>query len=167
MKNEQNKNKNTSIGAAGAYYVMGELLRQGILAALSPRNAFAYNILATDLDTDETVKIRVQTKTKPLYQWNAKGNAVDDTIFQYVNEEQQKQTDDFCVLVNLEDDAPIFYVFYTWEVDDMLKGWYKRWLDTPGTEGQPHNPNPLRFLHIEDFPDEFAKHKNAWGLLWE
>ncbi len=36
----------TLIGNAGEYYVVAELLKRGVLAALAPRNAPAFDILA-------------------------------------------------------------------------------------------------------------------------
>ncbi len=83
----------TLIGNAGEYYVVAELLKRGVVAALAPRNAPGFDILAT-LD-GQTVKIRVKTKSQAygIWQWSAKK---DGTIFRYLS-----KTSDFTVLVNL------------------------------------------------------------------
>jgi Holliday junction resolvase-like predicted endonuclease len=62
----------TLIGNAGEYFVVAELLKQGVIAALAPRNAPAFDILATN--QDKTVRIRVKTKTEEydVWQWSAK-----------------------------------------------------------------------------------------------
>jgi hypothetical protein len=39
--------KESLIGNAGEYYVVAELLKRGVIAALAPRNAPAFDILAT------------------------------------------------------------------------------------------------------------------------
>lgn len=68
----------TLIGNAGEYYVVAELLKRGIIAALAPRNSPAFDILATN--SERTVRIRVKTKSSEYsdWQWNAKK---DDSIF--------------------------------------------------------------------------------------
>jgi len=50
------------IGNAGEFYVMAELLKRGVIAGLTPRNARAFDILATK--DNKTVKIRVKTKSQ-------------------------------------------------------------------------------------------------------
>ncbi len=37
----------TLIGNAGEFYVMAELLKRGVVAALAPRNAPGFDVLAT------------------------------------------------------------------------------------------------------------------------
>ncbi|MDX1411893.1 MAG: hypothetical protein R3351_07020, partial [Nitrospirales bacterium] len=55
------------IGNAGEHYVMAELLKRGYIAALAPRNAPGFDILATN--GDKTVKIRVKTKSEQYDVW--------------------------------------------------------------------------------------------------
>jgi hypothetical protein len=51
---------------------VAELLKRGVIAALAPRNAPAFDILATN--PEKTVRIRVKTKTEEYdaWQWVAK-----------------------------------------------------------------------------------------------
>ena len=65
------------IGNAGEYYVVAELLKRGVIAALAPRNSPAFDILATK--NARTVRIRVKTKTEKydVWQWAIKK---DETI---------------------------------------------------------------------------------------
>lgn len=60
------------IGNAGEYYVMAELLKRDIIAALAPRNAPGFDILATK--GVKTVRIRVKTKSEnyDIWQYSAK-----------------------------------------------------------------------------------------------
>ena len=51
----------TLIGNAGEYYVVAELLKRGVIAALAPRNDPAFDIIATK--GSRTVRIRVKTKS--------------------------------------------------------------------------------------------------------
>ena len=99
-------------GFAGECYVMAELLRQGVIAGLSPRNARAFFILA--IKDDKNVKIRVKTRKTGSWRWSiARG-----TIFPDLSE-----VGDFTVLVdlakrNLEE---MFYIIKTVEIDNWLK----------------------------------------------
>ena len=56
------------IGNAGEYYVMGELLKRGVIAALAPRNTPSFDILARDRE-NRIVSIRVKTKSAELTIW--------------------------------------------------------------------------------------------------
>jgi hypothetical protein len=59
LKGKIKVGEGTLIGNAGEYYVVAELLRRGIIAALAPRNAPAFDVLATKGKI--TVRIRVKT----------------------------------------------------------------------------------------------------------
>src|SRR3972149_5372159 len=64
------RGEGTLIGDAGEFAVMSELLKQGVMAALAPRNAPWFDILATN--GQKTVRIRVKTKSIEYdgWQWN-------------------------------------------------------------------------------------------------
>jgi hypothetical protein len=55
MKGRIKAGEGVLIGNAGEYYVVAELLKRGIIAALAPRNAPSFDILATK-GTCELVK---------------------------------------------------------------------------------------------------------------
>lgn len=55
------KGEGTLIGNAGEYFVVAELLKRGVIAALAPRNTPGFDLLAARKDS--TVKVRVKTKT--------------------------------------------------------------------------------------------------------
>jgi len=65
--NDKTKDKtklvdNALIGNAGEFYVMAELLKRGCIAGLTPRNARAFDILASK--KDKNLSIMVKTKSK-------------------------------------------------------------------------------------------------------
>jgi len=70
MKGRIKAGEGPLIGNAGEYYVVAELLKRGIVAALAPRNAPSFDILTTR--GNRTVKIRVKTK----YQEYSVGNGL-------------------------------------------------------------------------------------------
>jgi len=86
-------------GAAGEYFVMGELLRQGWVAGLTPRGAANFDIVATE--GARTIRVRVKTKTadSDLFRWNA--DKKDGAIFKRAGE-----SDDYCVLGDLAGSRP-------------------------------------------------------------
>src|SRR5208337_1834080 len=126
------------IGNAGEFYVMAELLKNGVIAGLTPRNARAFDILATK--DNKTVKIRVKTKSQefPNWQWMAKK---DKSIFQDLSD-----IDDFTILVDLTNNLAemSFYIIKTIKLDGWLKKDYEDWVITPGKKGQPHNPETAK-----------------------
>jgi Holliday junction resolvase-like predicted endonuclease len=68
LKGKIKVGEGTLIGNAGEYYVVAELLRRGIIAALAPRNAPALDVLATKGKI--TVRIRVKTKSHDNTGWH-------------------------------------------------------------------------------------------------
>jgi hypothetical protein len=121
----------TLIGNAGEFYVAAELLKRGIVAALAPRNAPAFDILAAK--GRKTVRVRVKTKSAEYtdWQWTVKK---DGTIFRDLGPKG-----DFAVLVNLTSETKdlAFFVVPT----AVLNGWlvmdFKEWVRAPGKDGRP------------------------------
>lgn len=151
----------TLIGNAGEHYVVAELLKRGVIAALTPRNSPAFDILATK--GDQTARVRVKTKSEGYtdWQWVAKK---DGTIFRRL-----ASNGDFTVLVNLTKDTRdlAFYVMPTQELNRWLEDDFKRWVETPGKKGQPHNPaNKKRHLNSIKFQGELKRHLEDWECLW-
>jgi len=83
----------TVIGNAGEFCVAADLLKRGVIAALAPRAAPNFDILASK--GNRTVRIRVKTKSAEYtdWQWAIKK---DGTIFRELS-----RKDDITVLVNL------------------------------------------------------------------
>ncbi len=152
----------TLIGNAGEYFVTAELLKRGIIAALAPRNAPAFDILATD--RDKTIRIRVKTKTEgyDIWQWSVKK---DGDIFRFLQEQG-----DFTVLVNLTDETKNMDYFIV--PTNLLNRWlaedFKNWLATPGKGGRIHaSDNPKRNLSYPQYESRLEQYRNNWDILWE
>ncbi len=126
------------VGSAGEYLVMGELLRRGVLAALVPKNAPGFDILATD--RRRTVHIRVKTKLGGTdWQWNAASGDWRAPVF------KRKAVNDYCVLVDLaRKDAANFLVVKTGTLERWLMAGHKEWLEEPGVRGQGHSSENTR-----------------------
>ncbi len=151
----------TLIGNSGEFFVVAELLKRGVVAALAPRNAPAFDILATH--GKKTVRIRVKTKTGgyTIWRWNAKK---DGSLFLYLDKKG-----DFTILVNLtEKSAEMdYYIVPTAVINDWLVSDFNEWVAMPGKNGRPHDPtNKIRAFDVEDWGKELAPYKNNWDLLW-
>ena len=151
----------TLIGNAGEYFVVAELLKRRVIAALAPRNSPAFDILATN--QEKTVRIRVKTKTGEydVWQWSVKK---DGSIFRYLQSE-----DDFTVLVNLTDETKDMEYFIL--PSSVLHGWlvadFEKWLSTPGKKGQQRaSDNPKRNLEFQKSTDRLKPYRNKWEILW-
>ncbi len=151
----------TLIGNAGEFYVAAELLKRGIVAALAPRNAPTFDILAAK--SQKTVRVRVKTKSAEYtdWQWTVKR---DGTIFRDLGSKG-----DFTVLVNLTSETKdlTFFVVPTGLINDWLMMEFKEWVRAPGKDGRPHDPsNKKRHLNYPKFSERLARYLYNWELLW-
>jgi len=152
--------KGTLIGNAGEFFVAGELLRRGYVAALAPRNAPSYDILAAA--KDRFVRIRVKTKSHPsrVWQWMAKP---DGSLFREV-----KDRDDVCVLVDLKSpgDRPAYYLIPTTGLDRFLQAERRTWISTPGRGGRLHDKDSRHHaLDLSKHRVFLSNYEENWSLL--
>jgi hypothetical protein len=129
------------VGNAGEYLVMGELLRRGVIAGLTPRNSPGFDIIATDFKS--TVNIRVKTKMKAKgWRWNASSGDWGAEVF------RNKTDHDYCVLVNLTGNGPArFRIVPTGALEKKLKKNHQNWVGNPGRDGKKRSTeNRLRIL---------------------
>ena len=154
VMNDKTKDKtklvdNALIGNAGEFYVMAELLKRGWIAGLTPRNARAFDILASK--KDKILSIRVKTKSKGNWQWsvNKQGDIFHDLSVD----------NDFTVLVNLGkiNLDEMFYVLKTIEINEWLKTNHEQFLQRGGKD------NPRRSLSSKEA--KLESYKN-WNILW-
>jgi len=162
MAGEIKRGLGTLIGNAGEYYVMAELLSRQVIAALAPRNAPAFDILATK--GARTVRIRVKSKRAQYtdWQWNAKE---DGTIFRMLG----SGDDDFTVLVDLTTARQelSFWICPTAVVDTWLRDDFAQWLATPGAKGQQRSAsNRKRHISYPRFRERLRPYHEAWDGLW-
>jgi len=161
MKGRIKAGEGVLIWNASEYYVMAELLKRGIIAALAPRNAPSFDILATR--GNRTVRIRVKTKSQeyPIWQYSVKK---DGSIFRDLSKNR-----DFTVLVDLAMATKDlkFYIVSTYQINKWLKKDFKEWVKTPGKNNRPHNPeNKKRNLSQEKYARELSTYLNQWEKLW-
>jgi hypothetical protein len=153
-KGDVKAGRSALIGAAGEYFVMGELLRQAWLAGMTPRGASDYDIIATK--GARTIRLRVKTKTadSDLFRWNA--HKETGVIFRHIAD-----TNDYCVLVDLAGAHPEYYVLPTAIVDAKLRQLSQEYLD-----GDPRRSraNRIRAFKLKLHGAWLANHK-SWACI--
>jgi len=162
MSGRMKAGEGSLIGNAGEYYVMAELLKHRIIAALAPRNAPSFDILATK--GNRSVRIRVKTKSAEysVWQWAVKK---DGSIFRDLSEQG-----DFTVLVDLamETKDLKFYVVPTHQINAWLKRGFEKWISTLGRNNRPRSKtNPKRNLNQKTYARVLSEYLNQWDKLWE
>ena len=160
MKGRIKRGEGTLIANAGEYYVMAELLKRGIIAGLVPRNAPAFDILASNGSKAVSIRVKTKSEDQKEWRWNAKE---DGAIFKHLSKEG-----DFTVLVNLAEKRENleFYIIPTHLMDSWLKQIFSEWLETPGRNNRPHSPqNTVRTIW-KDF-GKVIEYKDAWGNMWQ
>lgn len=145
------KVNNVSVGNAGEYFVAGELERRGFSVAVPMSNVELFDILAIDRDNIEN-QFAIQVKT------NHSNNA--EWMLSEKNEKINEKNI-FYVFVKLNDkDNPSYHIVPSAIVAERIKEDHKKWLQTPGKNGKPHNDNKMR-----KFKDVNNEYLDAWDLL--
>lgn len=152
--------KSAIIGNAGEYFVVGELLRRDLVAALAPRNAAHFDVIATQGTKAVGVRVKTKTAAAKIWRWNIKK---DGSIFGDIRE------NDATVLVDLNDgDSPVdYFVVPTSKLDAKLKADFKRYVDLPGPTGRKHNPDG-KIRAIGDQPGHLEwlePYRGDWSLI--
>lgn len=150
------------VGPAGEHYVLYQLHRQGIMAAMAPRNAPTVDVLV--LHEDETISASIQVKTRT--------SGKDKGWHMHEKHERIEGPRLFYAFVDMEPEVPAVFVVPSAVVADVVRRSHTIWLETPGKNGQRHNPTPLRRINPEyqcpvpDLaPDWLEKYRNAWDRL--
>jgi hypothetical protein len=130
--------RSTVLGAAGEHYVMCQLLRRGLIAALAPVGVPNADIVVTDDIGARLFAIQVKTRqekgTDGGWHMGAKHEKiVSDTLF-------------YCFVdfgLTLAS-VPTCFVVPSAIVAEVLTLSYRTWLTTPGAKGQQRSETDLR-----------------------
>lgn len=154
-------------GAAGEHYVMSELLRRGMIAALAPAGVPNCDIVVTDDIGDRLCAVQVKTRRGVGSDrgWHMRGKhegLVSPTLFYCFV--------DFAVGTG---DPPFTYVVPAATVATVLAECHRAWLAQPGAKGQQRNDSDFRrflpdYSHLEMGrygAGWLEGHREAWHLL--
>jgi hypothetical protein len=146
------------VGAAGEHLVLSRLLARGFLAAQAPRGTRKADILVNHIDGGAPYLIQVKARSK----------GKDRGWHMNEKHESQREADLFYCFVDFDAEHPFVYVVPSKVVADALAKGHKRWLQTPGKKGQPHNATTFRRLlpEADHMPKGWMnKYLEAWDLL--
>lgn len=154
-------------GAAGEHFVMSELLRRGLIAALAPAGVPNCDIVVTDDIGDRLCAVQVKTR---------RGRGSDRGWHMSKKHEALTSPSLFYCFVDfaMGTDAPPFtYVVPAPIVAATLAACHQAWLEKPGAKGQAHNDSDFRrflpdysHLGMGMYKDGWLEdYREAWYLL--
>ncbi len=155
------------LGAAAEYYVMCQLLRRQMIAALAPAGVPDADIIVSDRFgsalTAVQVKARRNIGSDGGWHMKKKHESMGRPLLCYC----------FVDFGNEMTDAPKCWVIPSLTVAEVLSFTHQAWLRHPGKAGKPHNDHDMRRL----LPD-YSRHGSdkyhlgwmdpyieAWGLI--
>lgn len=146
------------VGAAGEHLVLSRLLSRGFLAAQAPRGARKVDILVNFLDGGDPCLIQVK----------ARSSGGDGGWHMSEKHESVTDPDIFYCFVDFTGINPTVHVIPSKVVADVLRKDHEVWLDTPGKQGQPHNPTAFRRLRpgcLGQEPAWMDRYLENWELI--
>ena len=154
-------------GAAGEHFVMIELLRRGMIAALAPAGVPNCDIVVTDDIGDRLCAVQVKTRL---------GKGADRGWHMSKKHEGLTSPSLFYCFVDFGvggNAPPFIYVVPAQIVATCLAENHQAWLAQPGAKGQPHNDNDMRRfkpcyanLGMDNYSDGWLEpYREAWHLL--
>jgi hypothetical protein len=162
--------ESTLVGPAGEHFVMSELLRRGLIAALAPPGVPNADIVVTDLAGDKlcTIQVKARRDIGADGGWHMKPKhevLVGDRLFYC-----------FVDFGKTADSSPTVFVLPSVKVAKVIGECHRSWLSTFGKRGQTRNDSNMRRL-LPDYKNSFLQtanpypqgwmdeFKNAWHLL--
>lgn len=141
---------NVNIGNAGEYFVAGELERRGFTVAVPMSNVKDFDILAINRQTYEQFAIQVKTTGYKQKRWT-------------LSQKNEKLVGDNIVYVFValnELETPEYHIVPSKVVAETITESHRKWLETPGKNGQTHNDTSIRnFFDVED------TYLDRWDIL--
>lgn len=154
-------------GAAGEHFVMSELLRRGMIAALAPAGVPNCDIVVTDDIGDRLCAVQVKTRL---------GKGSDRGWHMSKKHEALTSPSLFYCFVDFggtTKEPPFTYVVPASVVATCLAENHEAWLGQPGARGQARNDNDMRrflpdysHLGLGRYDDGWlAQYREAWHQL--
>jgi hypothetical protein len=147
--------KGVLIGNAGEYFVMGELLRRGIVAGLAPRNAPRYDIIAINGEKSVNIRVKSRTSAADSWVWMAKR---DGAIFGDITR------NDLTILVDLKSiKEPVdYFIVDTSDLNEAISRDVADW----DNKGHPRNPN-TKMRRVREKTKHFKVLMDAGHNNWD
>lgn len=156
------------LGAAGEHYVMSQLLRRGLIAALAPVGVPTADIVVTDDIGDRAYAIQVKTRREL---------GSDGGWHMKAKHEDIRGASLFYVFLSFQNDVralPDAFVVPSGVVAEVLRVSHRTWLARPGRGGRPHKDGEMRrflpdYSHLDLAeaygPGWLDAYRDAWDQL--
>lgn len=159
--NTETKDKN-SRGSSSQFFVAGELCRRGLVAVVTMGNTPNTDILCSN--TAGTKFVHIQVKT---YVPGSRTVSVGRKAEKYYGENF------VWVLAGIplpNSDAPFeYFIIPSKEISRNVSEAHKKWLNTPGKNGQTHNDSNVRTIALpprNSFTGwDITEYRNNWALI--
>jgi hypothetical protein len=154
MPKERDGPNSTILGAAGEHYVMCQLLRRNMIAALAPTGVPNADIVVTDKLGDRLCAVQVKVR---------RDIGSDGGWHMGQKHEQLTSPNLFYCFVDLGkslSDQPKTWIVPSGVVARSLLEIHQDWLHTPGQKGQQRNDSAFRRF-MPDY-EPLAQYKKGW-----
>jgi hypothetical protein len=149
----------TLLGAAGEHFVMAQLLRRGLIAALAPQGVPNLDIVVSDIEGTRQLGVQVKSRLNKgsdggWHMGEKHESIVSPTLF-------------YC-FVDFGDDVsstPTTYILPSAKVATVVRDSHAAWRSNPGKHGQARNDSKLRRL-VPDYSYAYAPHPPKYALGW-
>jgi hypothetical protein len=164
----QGPRNSTLLGAAAEHYVMCQLLRRDMIAALAPTGVPDADIIVSDRLGSALAAVRVKARRDigrdGGWHMSAKHEKIKRDLLFYCFVDFGRELKD----------APKCWVLPSAVVAETLSDSHRAWLNQPGKRGKPHQDNDMRRL-LPDFSrlgiDRVSgwldQYHDAWNLITE
>lgn len=147
------------LGAAGEYFAMSEMLRRGYIAALAPAGVPNADIVVTNLEGSRLCSLQVKTRrdigSDGGWHMKAKHEDIRSNWLFYCFVDFGKTTET----------RPVVYILPSPIVAEVLFKAHRKWLATPGRNGQPRKDGAMRRL-TPDYTRTFGNENNLYPKGW-
>ncbi len=139
--------QSTLLGAAGQHFVLCQLLRHGLIAALAPEGAPNTDIIVTDIKAKMQCAIQVKTRS---------GKGSDKGWHMREKHENISSKSYFYCFVDFGEESPITYIIPSSVVAKKIKASHVIWLKLRGKRGRKHHETAMRRL-LPDYTKTLKK----------
>lgn len=149
------KNDSTVVGAAAEHFVMSQLLRRGMIAALAPTGVPDTDIIVSDRIGSTLAAVQVKARTYGRdggWHMKAKHEKISRPLLYYcfVDFGASLECHTKCWVIPSE------------KVSDALTKSHAAWLAAPGKNGRPHRDHEMRRLIPDYGYESLPQYRLGW-----
>jgi hypothetical protein len=149
----------TLLGAAGEHYVMSQLLRRGLIAALAPQGVPNLDIVVSDIAGTRQLGLQVKSRldkgSDGGWHMSAKHEVIASPSLFYC----------FVDFGSSSSDVVQTFIIPSEKVAEVVRVSHATWLSNPGKNGHVRKDSNVRRL-VPDYTYAFAPNPPPYALGW-